>query len=855
MHSSTKPKKVSKRQNIALLGLEREPTDKELVHRLFRAVHTIKGGAMFFSLSPIIEASHVAEHHLDKVRDGSVHLSPEAIRVHFSCIDFLKGCVTSRMEPRPNASGVLLAFQTLEFPNTSPTPALPPEPAEPTLTASSPTPFPLATESAELQPVPSPSELSPEHAPRLETVKVKTQVLQQVLDQMAELSLFKAQVRSRFPDEPAILGLTSRLNALHDTILKMRMQRLDVEFSKYRRVVRDLAQTLGKKIELRLEVGEVEIDRAFVEALNEPMVHLLRNAADHGIELSQHRIDLGKPAAGTIIIRANQSGGTIDIELQDDGRGIDTDAVKQRALERGFETTENLERMTPIQLMGLIFRPGFSTASAVSTVSGRGVGLDAVKAAAERAGGKLTIDSRMGYGSLVTLTFPQSLAVSSFLKCIIGGKPFLIHRSCVEELVPVPFDLDHESVIPGREGRLMQHRDQLLPLIDLSSTLGRETESPYHLGSRILVVCKLEITTVGFLVDAVVRTEELPHKALPPLFGTNPLFSGATLTSGGVLAAILDLKSIAERAGVLPEASQARAVAKKRVLKDSTLSVQESIIIFSNHPQEFFGISSSFVSEVLKVNRDQLEARGERFYVAVKGRYYLILQIENYLQVRKKPIDQRHLVLFLLTDRFGLPIAIAGSQVFGIDTLLHNEGPEASSEYGVLEIIQHKGRLISVLDVDQICHKELPSTVKARHHDLNRLNALVVDDSSFFRSLLTRYLSEEGMHITTARDGVVALELLHAQSELPDLIISDLTMPNMGGMGLVENIRSSKRFRHIPMIAVSTITDADDIRKALAMGFDDYEVKVNRESLLEKMEQVLSRKSSDKARSKSREAS
>ncbi len=411
--------------DAALLRLEQAPGDQATLSLIFRLVHTIKGTCGFLGLARLEGVTHVAETVLGRVRDGKLAVTPGLVSGVLRALDVVKaivaGLAATGAEPAGDDTDLIAALQA------------------------------LADGSAATMPEPAPAEDAPEPVSEIvaqvsapgasQSIRVGVDVLENLMTLVSELVLARNQLLqlSRTLDDPAFSVPLQRLSHitsdLQEGVMKTRMQPIGKAWAKLPRLVRDLARDLGKRIELHTHGQDTELDRQVLELMRDPLTHMVRNSADHGLERPEERRAAGKPETGCIQLSAYHEGGQILIEISDDGRGLALDRIRAKALARGFATEAELAAMTEAQLHQLIFRPGFSTAAAVTSVSGRGVGLDVVRTNIERIGGSIELHSRPGEGCCFTITIPLTLAIVPALIVEAAGERFAIPQAGVVELV------------------------------------------------------------------------------------------------------------------------------------------------------------------------------------------------------------------------------------------------------------------------------------------------------------------------------------------------------------------------------------------------------------------------------------
>jgi two-component system chemotaxis sensor kinase CheA len=338
--------------------------------------------------------------------------------------------------------------------------------------------------------------------------------------------------------------------------MKTRMQPIGKLWKALPRIVRDLAVQCGKAVELRAEGNETELDKSILEAIKDPLTHLVRNAVDHGIEAAEVRTAAGKPAAGRLTLRAFHEGGQVQIEITDDGGGIDPERLKQTALERRLFTPAQAERMSESELLQLIFLPGFSTAATITNISGRGVGMDVVKTNIEKIGGTVELRSRLGHGTSVRINIPLTLAIIPALLVRAGGDRYAIPQVNLLELIRLKGERATRGIEYIHGTPVCRLRNQLLPLVDLCDELEVEPElEPRDEPVVDIVVLQADRRTFGLVVEAIGDTEEIVVKPLARMFKGVPLFAGATILGDGRVALIVDVPGLARRAGVLGDCS------------------------------------------------------------------------------------------------------------------------------------------------------------------------------------------------------------------------------------------------------------------------------------------------------------
>lgn len=588
------------RMERCLTDLEERPQDKELLGEIFRSVHTIKGTTGFLGFKRLEKLAHAGENLLGLLRDGRLSANQPIITGLLQLMDALRGVLrvieTQNQEGEGTAEEVKLDAQLIArmnelqhpmaapvaveaavlqsavsatlapAPSTAKSPALPdPDTAPPPARAKE------AVKASEA-PMPEAGDAKPKAAAASDsTLRVDVMLLNRMMNLVGELVLTRNQILQATSTDPNFTMLARRLDMvtadLRESVMKARMQPVSHVFSKFPRIVRDLSQMLGRRVRLVLEGQETELDKSLLEAIKDPLTHAVRNSLDHGIEKPEVRLAAGKDPEGTLKLRAYQESSHVVIEVSDDGAGIGVDRVRNKAIEKGLITAERAAHLSERDLLQLIFLPGFSTAEAVTNVSGRGVGMDVVRTNVEKIGGKVEIESRPGKGATLRLRIPLTLAIIPALIVRSLGQSFALPQGALSELVHIPPERV-ASAIEWMEGTpLYRLRGQLLPLVFLDRMLAPATGelqlaaslAPASDRDRFIAVLDADGRRFGLVVDGLADPEEIVVKPLSTVLKSIGLYSGATILGSGDLALILDPGSIASRAGVATGQSEEAA--------------------------------------------------------------------------------------------------------------------------------------------------------------------------------------------------------------------------------------------------------------------------------------------------------
>jgi two-component system chemotaxis sensor kinase CheA len=421
------------------------------------------------------------------------------------------------------------------------------------------------------------------------TLRVDVILLNRMMNLVGELVLTRNQVLQATAADPNMTLLSRRLDMvtadLRESVMKARMQPVSNIFSKMPRIVRDLSQSLGRRVRLQVEGQDTELDKSLLEAIKDPLTHAVRNSLDHGIELPEVREAAGKDPEGTLKLRASQEGSHVIIEVSDDGAGIAVEKVRQKAIERGLISADRAGQLSERELLQLIFLPGFSTAAAVTNVSGRGVGMDVVRTNVEKIGGKVEIDSRQGKGTTLRLRIPLTLAIIPALIVRSLEQSFALPQGSLSELVHVPQEQAAKSIEWIEGAPLYRLRGNLLPLVFLDRLLTPDGErSKAEARDSFIAVLDADGRKFGLVVDGLADPEEIVVKPLSAVLKGIGLYSGATVLGNADLALILDPGSIATKAGVTLVAREdgAQAAAAEQTV-DAAKGVEYLLVEVAGH--------------------------------------------------------------------------------------------------------------------------------------------------------------------------------------------------------------------------------------------------------------------------------
>ena len=601
------------RMERCLTELEARPDDDALVGEIFRAMHTIKGTTGFLGFDRLEKLAHAGEHLLGSLRDGRLTPTSELISGLLRLMDGLRAILTLIEETGSEGTRVGDEDSELIAELAALNGATPVSKVEAESVS-----LKKVGEDAASATAPAAASAASNGASE-KTLRIDVDVLNRMMNLVGELVLTRNQMLQSGMEAANFPELARRLDSvtadLRETVMQARMQPMGNLFGKFPRMVRDLSRTCGREVRIEFSGQETGLDKSLLEAIKDPLTHAVRNAVDHGIEAPTDRVLAGKSAEGCVRLRAFHQSGSVVIEVTDDGAGISIERVLAKAVERNLVTAEQAAAMSEREALQLIFLPGFSTAAAVTTVSGRGVGMDVVRANVEKVGGSVEVESRMGLGTTLRMRVPLTLAIVPALVVRSGGQSFALPQSALVELVYVPRREAETAVERIGASELYRLRERLLPMVWLDKLLGLEGRGVKEVHGFYMVVMEAEGCRYGLVVDDLLAPEEIVVKPLSTALREIGLFSGATVLGNGTLALIMDVAATASRAGVKPveETGEANAVEEKAQEADVPF------LIFEDRARERTALPLGVVERIESVPVRKIEYAGGRPLLQYRG--------------------------------------------------------------------------------------------------------------------------------------------------------------------------------------------------------------------------------------------
>ncbi len=670
--------------------LEQNPGDRDTLASIFRTIHTIKGTCGFLGFGHLEKLTHAGENLLSLLRDGKLDFTREIASALLEMVDAVRtmlgevertesdggesypdlietlnrlkeGGSATPPPPAPPLEATVESKVAVEPECIEPAPlAAPPAPPvaspevigvpAPVAQTAPPPPVALAPAPA---PVPAPASTpstrsaSPERAAAPaasgvaeSSIRVDVPLLDNLMNLVGELVLARNQILeyTTLQENPPLLAASQRLSMitteLQEGIMRTRMQPINNIWAKFPRIVRDLAVSCDKQVRVEMEGKETELDKSLIEAMKDPLTHLVRNAIDHGVEAPAARRAAGKSEEGRLLMRAYHEGGQVHIEIADDGAGIDPEKIRKKALAKGLISAERAAAMSDQDFRRLVFLPGFSTAEKVTNISGRGVGMDVVKTNIERIGGVIDLESALGRGTAFKIRIPLTLAIVPALIVTSGGERFAIPQVNLLELIRVNEEQRGTAIEYVHRNPVYRLRGKLLPIVYLNRELRLATLAKS--GVINIVVLQTGQHHFGLVVDQINDTQEIVVKPLDKVLQDIPVFAGATIMGDGQVALILDVMGIAQQARILSNSHDQNVAAQLRAAREREAERQTLLLVRSPGDGRL-AIPLDPISRLEEFSPEEVESAGDMDVVQYRGQILHLIHLKNILSERRAP--------------------------------------------------------------------------------------------------------------------------------------------------------------------------------------------------------------------------
>jgi len=736
-----------------LVSLEKNPDDREVFSRIFRTIHTIKGTCGFLAFQKLESVTHVGESLLSRLRDGTLDLNPEITTDLLAMIDAVRAILANidatgtegdgeytdlitRLEHHEKGPGGGAAAQKTDA--TKPAgkkAAQKKNPKKPTAADDKPAPSkkagtakvkkPAKAGTADPKPTPEPEavdddgaelEISSMPAVAETSIRVDVRVLDHLMNLVGELVLARNQLVQHLSDssDAQLVSSSQRLDSitgeLQDAVMQTRMQPISSIWNKLPRFTRDLALNFGKEVEVEMEGEDTDLDKSVIEAIKGSLLHLVRNAVDHGIESPDVREAKGKPRAGTLRLRAHHEGGQVVIEVRDDGSGLDHDRIVARAIKAGLVDEAEAGALGRSEIESFIFQPGFSTAGKVTNISGRGVGMDVVRSNVESLGGSIEVQSEPGQSTTVRVKIPLTLAIVSVLLVAAGKHRIAIPQASVIELVRLDSEGTHLGIEDVNGVPVYRLRGKLLPLVYLDRELGVTEESSTKAAHNIIVL-QGDDRLFGLVVNAVDDSQEIVVKPLGRLLAGIP-FAGATILGDGRIALILDVFRLGLAAGVVKE-SRAHTIASQISTAVEERGIRTRLVCLHGRDDERMALEFDVVSRLEHFPRSSIEQMGDRQVIQYGEHILPLVDLQGALPERRK--GPRNSTETFDSENVPVVVCTVGGRLIGL--MVHRiadiveeslKARRSGSRDGVRACAVIDDRVTEILDLEAVVRRADP---------------------------------------------------------------------------------------------------------------------------------------------------
>ncbi len=816
----------------ALIELENSRNSKDQINHTFRIFHNTKGSAAMMGFNILVDVANWGESLLDLVRNDKLTLATEHVDLLLTAVTAMRE-ISDRLKSQGN-EGTERYFKLL---------AKLQEASESTGDLKA-----AGAKDSEQEIDPG---LQRPKSHEDDLIKVSRALIDQLMLLVSDFMLVKNRfswISHRYPRDVELSDNCRELeifsSKLQQNAFKLRLSPIGPIFTGMQRVVRTTAADCKKKVTLDIQGGETLLDRAIVDALGEPLIHLVRNAIDHGLEPPSDRLKANKPQEGQVTLTAAYRSGEVYLSITDDGRGIDANKIMEIGIKKGIITQAQGEAMTPMDKLNLIFLPGFSSAEVISKTSGRGVGMDIVRSAIEKIGGHIEIITALSVGTTFALHLPLSLAIVECLGFIVGGQSYSIPQANVEEVYSLHSNQIHESIKTLADGtQVIVVRDVPIPILSLCKIFERKVEK-----HNALVLVRHGKLRFILEVDHVIGPISIVSQPLPNAFPNSQYYSGVTKQGDGSLLFLVDTSKLSTLVHQIPvtEAKKSKYItsegktASAATLTSSDLRrLQQKIITFCNY--QHFCIPVQRAKQIVYVDRKKMNFirdDGPSFMV-LEGQTIPLIWIEELILKKPRIIREQYSVVIVTIRKqsYGIPLA----DFNGIKRMPENY--DRSLVYpGISGSTVLDDETVLVADINELVDLATESPeVRAKKSNKKSVKILTAEDDGFFASEMISSLKSAGYETVLCHDGLEAKKALENEefTKTIDLIITDIEMPNLNGIGLIRWLKATPHTKHLPCIVHTAVVSLEMRAKAAQAGALALVSKLNSEHLLSEVASVL----------------
>lgn len=834
-----------------LVRFEQNPNDRDILRNIFRLVHTVKGTCGFIGLPRLEALTHAAESVIGQFRDGAT-VKPSAVTAILETIDRIKEILSELAEKgqEPEGNDETLIGELQGLANLARTELVQSKPEEAPLDpvaaylarhgkAQEAAAFPVSSDDIVFRSAPGPQrgpdgrielkqpqaeEGTSQRSGGPPTLRVAVDTIEHLMTMVSELVLTRNQLLevSRQQEDAGLKAPLQRLSLitaeLQDGVMKTRMQPIGNAWAKLPRIVRDLSSELGKRIELATEGAETELDRQILDLIKDPLIHMVRNCADHAIEQPEERRAAGKPEHGTIRVSACHEGGSVTIAVADDGRGLDVARIGLKAIAAGLATEAEIEKMSDAQIARFVFHPGFSTAENVTSVSGRGVGMDVVKANVDSVGGIVDIASRPGQGTTISIKIPLTLAIIAALIVVAGEERYAIPQTAVRELVRVKAG-DENRIEEINGAPVMRLRGRLLPVVALSDLMGHAKKDG---ADGFIVITQIGERQFGILVDGVFHTEEIVVKPMSSKLRHLPLFSGNTILGDGAVVLIVDPNGIGRLVGA---AGSGAAEDEAEAAPTPALGGERTtMLVFRTGGGRIQALPLSLVTRLEEVEAGTFQHGSGRTLLHYRNRLVPVTPLG------KTELHGKGLQPLVIVSNGEQTAALAVEAIIDIVDEEFELELAASAEQGVIGSAVIRGRATDIVDLAHYLPLAEPGWAGTGRVAAAPEQVVLVEPSEFLRDMLSPVLRASGRALLATADCQAAAQAAAAPEV--GFVLIDLDRDLDAALRLVGTLRARPRDNPLRLIGLTTCATPELHIQAVQAGADGVVAKFDRRSLL-----------------------
>lgn len=667
-------------------------------------------------------------------------------------------------------------------------------------------------------------------------VRVNVGLLDKIMNIVGELVLNRNQILQYANNDasPELSRLAHQLNTitteLQTDIMTTRMQPVGSVLSKFERVVRDIARQQEKNIRLTISGKETELDKTLLEAIRDPLTHLIRNAVDHGIEIPNKRLEKGKSDTGTIAIRAYHEGGQVTIEISDDGNGIDPEKIINKAISKGIITPEKAKNLSKKQAFSIIFAPGFSTAEQVTNISGRGVGMDVVKSNIEKIGGSVDVSSQVGEGTVFKLKIPLTLAIVPALVVQSEGDTFAIPQISLVELVRIE-EGDDKKIELIHDSEFFRLRGSLIPVFRLNEVL-KISDKPINRNEANIVILNAEGFVYGLVVDQILDTEEIVVKPLSKELKDLSIYGGATIMGDGSVSLIVDALGFLN---TMNKTNNQKRVDQPEINEEKNFVYNDEILLCKLADKRTYGMPLILVNRLEEFNASEIEWSGKNPLIRYRDKAMPLISLEKAIGLSQQSILETgaDIIPAVVVTIRGHQLGLVVSEIRDIAVNTSQISTDTADRDQFVGTAYINEKTVTILDVFNIVDS-LP--LKKSINVKKKSEILIVEDSELYLRVQRELFLEAGYHVFTAANGLEALDIM--KRNRCHAVVTDIDMPEMNGWDLLKQLKNDAKFKDLPVIAVSSIVERrkEDVMRA---GFDFCFDKQNNFKALEVLNELL----------------